>query len=229
MSENPAIETGMRVQLQEWHRRLQQGEKRLGWKVGLNDPEVQRAMGINAPLVGFMTSRTLIEAGGVYRIGAGVQAMVEVEVCAEIAVDVAPGTSPEQASAAIATLAPALEIVDFARPKGSVDTILGHDIFHEAVVIGAPVSPALRFAPERLEPQLIQNGAAARSVEPAYLPASYGHMIAVVAARLGDAGERLRRGDRVICGSFVKPLPVSAGDQVKADFGLMGSIGVVFA
>jgi 2-keto-4-pentenoate hydratase len=45
---------------------------------------------------------------------------------------------------------------------------------------------------------------------------------------LGAGGERLRAGDRVITGSVVQ-LQVAPGDEVIADFGTLGRVGVTVA
>jgi 2-keto-4-pentenoate hydratase len=49
--------------------------------------------------------------------------------------------------------------------------------------------------------------------------------VQVVARLLGAMGERLRAGDRVITGSVVQ-VPVRVGDQVVADMGALGAVGL---
>jgi 2-keto-4-pentenoate hydratase len=46
---------------------------------------------------------------------------------------------------------------------------------------------------------------------------------------LGEAGESLRPGDRVICGVIGAPLPAAPGDDVTVEFGQLGRLNVRIA
>lgn len=50
-----------------------------------------------------------------------------------------------------------------------------------------------------------------------------------IANELIAYGDGLRAGDVVITGTCLTPVPVSAGDSVKADFGEFGALEVVFS
>ncbi|HEX6390664.1 MAG TPA: glutathione S-transferase C-terminal domain-containing protein [Solirubrobacteraceae bacterium] len=39
------------------------GAQRLGWKVGFNTPQAMEALGIDAPIVGYLTNATLVQDG----------------------------------------------------------------------------------------------------------------------------------------------------------------------
>src|SRR5438477_32328 len=45
-----------------------------------------------------------------------------------------------------------------------------------------------------------------------------------VADWLAAFGERLRAGDRIICGSLAPPILVKAGDRVRVDLGRLGGV-----
>src|SRR5438874_2192586 len=47
-----------------------------------------------------------------------------------------------------------------------------------------------------------------------------------VADWLAAFGERLRAGDRIICGSLAPPIWVKAGDRVRVDLGPLGAVEV---
>jgi 2-keto-4-pentenoate hydratase len=53
--------------------------------------------------------------------------------------------------------------------------------------------------------------------------------LAWIANELTAYGDGLLAGDVVITGACLTPLPVSAGDSVKADFGELGVLEVEFA
>jgi 2-keto-4-pentenoate hydratase len=60
---------------------------------------------------------------------------------------------------------------------------------------------------------------------------SYGDLaetLHVVARRLALMGESLRAGQFVIAGSLTPIVPVAAGDEVRADFGPLGTLSIEF-
>jgi len=219
----------MEVQLDAWKRSLRNGNRRVGWKIGINAVGAQQQLGITSPVVGFLTTATTLDDGGSCPIAAGGSYMVEAEVALRLGRDVAPDAAEETAFGAIEAIAPAMEIVDFSRSKDGIAEILGHNIFHAGVVFGRWLDPSLEFEPSALEPLLLRNGNVGRKSEPALAPRSYGSVLSVVAARLADCGERLRKGDRVISGSYNQPLPVSPGDSVRAEFGRLGRVAITFS
>jgi 2-oxo-hept-3-ene-1,7-dioate hydratase len=208
--------------------RLQLGTPRLGWKVGINDPVVQRMLGLDGFVVGALDGAHRLADGERYRLPAGARVCVETEVAVCLAHDVDSRAGAVQALASVGALAPAIEIVDYARPSNGLAALLSHSIFHAASVIGAP-QPAATFAGiEGPLPVLSKNGARERECEPSLRIADLGTVIARVAAILAVAGERVRAGDWILTGSWVAPVPVTPGDSVEADFGALGHVGVSF-
>ncbi len=100
-------------------------------------------------------------------------------------------------------------------PAGIVAT----NVFHRAVAFSRVTSAQL---PARVTGRLVVGGAV-RDSAPAR--ADYGELVRSVAVLLADAGERLRAGDLLITGSVVQ-VPVAAGDEVVADLGPLGSVGL---
>ena len=55
--------------------------------------------------------------------------------------------------------------------------------------------------------------------------------IAVVwlAERLATQGDRIRAGEVVLSGSFIRPIEAPPGSRIEADFGDFGHVGISFA
>ena len=200
-----SVETGTEAMLTRRREILAQGAEPLGWKVGFNVPEIQRKLGIDGPLAGFLTTDSLIEGEwDEYPV------VVECEVAVEIGDD---GRS-------IAALLPALEIVDPPELDLEIEQILAGNIFHRAVAFGPRV--------ETTEPgpgRILVNGEEKHSVKPDGLE----QMVAAVAARLEAAGEGLRPGDRIITGVLAPPHEASEGDTVRLELEAVGSVEVRFS
>jgi 2-keto-4-pentenoate hydratase len=103
----------------------------------------------------------------------------------------------------------------------SAEEIVATNIFHRAVAIG----PFAKHLPARLEGSLVVNGEV-RAENAA--PRTFAERIRTAGDILAAAGERLAPGDRVITGSVVQ-VPVRRGDEVTADFGLLGNVTVKLA
>jgi 2-keto-4-pentenoate hydratase len=192
------------------------GMPRLGWKIGFNDTRVLGRLGLAAPLVGWLDGGRALRSGDTYALRPGTRVALE----AEVAVRVGGGGS-------VAALAPAFELVNYSLPANSVDAMLEHDLFHEAVVFGRETLPVPVV--EDAWPVVRRNGAEVARRDPAMLVLQPVRAVRDVAATLARHGERLEQDDWLILGSLIPPLAVHAGDEIDADFGPLGRIAVTIA
>jgi 2-keto-4-pentenoate hydratase len=216
---------GMTAQREAFVRALAGGMPRAGWKVGLNVREMQERLGLGASAVAWLDGRRVLRSGGAFAAAPGSAIHVEAETALRLGADVPAGSSAEAARAAIAERMPALELVDYARPRGDLEAILAHSIFHAATVLGTPTRVVERAVGSTL-PRVDVGGSVRAVANPAWAPPEFGALLVHVAARLATAGEALRAGDLVICGSYVQPLAVAPGDEITADFGAFGRVSV---
>ena len=184
---------------------LAQGAEPIGWKVGFNLPEIQRKLGIDAPLAGFLTTDSLIEGEwDEYPV------VVESEVAVELGDD---GRS-------IVALLPALELADPPDLDLELEQILAGNIFHRAVAFGPRVE-----ATEPGSGRILVNGEEQHSVSAGGLT----EMVDAVAARLEAAGERLRPGERIITGVLAPPHTAEPGDTVRLELDALGGVELRFS
>jgi 2-keto-4-pentenoate hydratase len=199
-----SVETGTEAMLTRRREILAQGAQPIGWKVGFNVPELQRKLGIDAPLAGFLTTDSLIEGEwDEYPV------VVESEVAVEIGDD---GRS-------IVALLPALELADPPDLNLEIEQILAGNIFHRAVVFGPRVETT-----EAGAGRILVNGEEQHSVKAEGLE----RMVEAVAARLEAAGEELRSGDRIITGVLAPPHEAQAGDTVRLELEAVGGVELRF-
>jgi 2-keto-4-pentenoate hydratase len=160
------------------------------------------------PVIGYLTSATQLEPCAVFH-GAGAK---ELRVDAELAVEIGVELEPAAFGAAI-------ELVDVARPPHDCEGIVAGNVWHRGFALG-PLRP--ERPPELVEASVRVNGVVADS-SLARLESEEGPRIA--SALLAELGERLEPGDRIICGSLGH-VPVATGDDVVADLGELGQVGV---
>jgi 2-keto-4-pentenoate hydratase len=204
------VEAGMLRQLELRRRMLDGGARPLGWKVGLNAQPVQEKLGIDGPVVGFLTSATRIEAGGEFTLPTGAETVsIEPEVGVEIAAD---GSS-------IASCMPALEVVLFDRPLDQLEDVLAYDVFHRGVILG-PLGQGTALGAARV----FVNGEQRHALDPD--AGVVADAVRSVIRRLEDAGEQLRPGEVIITGTLVAPIEVRAGDRVRLELDPFGAVEV---
>jgi 2-keto-4-pentenoate hydratase len=215
---DPKVAGAISAQLEAWHAALDAGAERVGWKIGLNVPEVQERLGLREPVIGHLTSVTQLEPGGAYSAGAAVSLRAEPEVALELGRDVGPEADSNEAREALAGLGPAVELVDVGRPPDGLEAIVAENVFHRAFALG-PSRPALPAGPAHAE--VTVNGEERASAE---APDDFSEVVRLVARLLAAVGERLQAGDRIIAGSLTPPVPVEPGDEVAVDLGHLGRL-----
>jgi 2-keto-4-pentenoate hydratase len=205
----------MRTQLRRRQETLHAGAQHVGWKIGLNIPEVQQQLGIEEPVLGHLTTATVVEPGGEFDGSGASKLMAEPEV----AIEVGEGQG-------IAGLAAAIELVDIGRPpRGEgVEGIVADNIFHSAVVLGESQSGS---PPEHVRATVQVNGEERASAD---LSDDLAEVVQVAARRLAEAGEELRPGDRIIAGSITPQVgPLSPGDDLTVEVAGLGTLQVRIA
>jgi 2-oxo-hept-3-ene-1,7-dioate hydratase len=209
------IERGMRTQLDRWRSALDRGAQRVGWKVGLNPPPIMEALGIDRPVVGYMVSETVVDAGGSVSLAGTTRPGAEPELAIHVGED-----------GGVGRLGAALEVVDIDQPLDDLEAILAADVFHAAVAFGPPAG-ARDLA--GLTARITRDGEPVDEVDLAATVGDPAAVLAQVGGRLEEAGEGLAPGDVVIAGSLIQALPVKPGEDVALDLGPLGSVSLHFA
>jgi 2-keto-4-pentenoate hydratase len=221
MSNATKIHHGMERQLQQWRQALAAGDQRLGWKIGFNRRVDQQKFALPSPMIGYLTAKRRLAAGGRYTFKAGATILLEAEIALLIGHDVAAGATPTEAGNAIQGYAAALELVDTSRTRSNdIAEILAGNLFHEAVLIGN----ATTISNNHFNAALKINGNEVRRLEPDRLPDDFGAIVKVVADILGEHGEQLQAGDWIISGAATTPIEIHAGDAIALALDPLGNL-----
>ena len=213
---DPRVKAGLERQLEEWRRLLGQGAHRRGWKIGFNALQAQQALGLREPVIGFLTSSTEVGPDGSHSLAGASRPLVEVEVAIELRRDVGPGAEVDEALAAIESLGPAIELIDMPGLPDDLEQALAGNVFHRAVVFGPHRQDA---AVGGIVATITVSG---EERESAPAEVDLAETIRLVADLLAACGEGLEAGDRIIAGTLTRPVPVKAGDRVRAELGPLG-------
>jgi 2-keto-4-pentenoate hydratase len=208
-----SVERGTTAMLVRRRERLAQGAEPIGWKIGFNVSAAQEKLGIDGPVVGFLSTDGLHEDGAEVSLDGG-PVVIESEVAVEIGPD---GRS-------IAALLPALEVADQPDLDQDVETILAGNIFHRAVAFGPRVE-----TPTPGGGRILVNGEVEHSMAPAETGAHLEQMVEVVRRRLAAVDEDLLPGQRIITGILAPPHLAQPGDLVRLELDELGGVELRFA
>ena len=214
--EDPRILRGMKQQLEQRQARLRAGEKPLGWKVGFGAPAGLERFNIDAPLVGFMTDKTVLTLTDTPSIAGWVKPIAEPEIAVYMGSDLGPGSDRKAAQAAIAAIGPVVELADVHFPPEDVEQILAGNIYHRHIIFGRADSSRAGCVLEGLVGLVYHNGR--KIAETAAMQALTGDTVSIVqhvADLLPVFGEKLRAGELIITGSIVPPITIQGGDEIR--------------
>ncbi len=212
------VREGIRAQFEMLAARRSAGAELIGWKIGLNVPAVQRQLGITKPVLGHLTTESLIEPGSTHPIAG----MVHVGIEPEVAIHLGEGGS-------IAALGAAIEVVDLDPAIAGLESILAGNVFHRGVVLGPPVEGVDGTDLATLTATVEKNGSVAEQTRFAEAGGDPVEMVRVIAERLALVGERLREGEVIIAGSLTPIVFVEPGDTVGVELGPLGTLALSVA
>jgi 2-keto-4-pentenoate hydratase len=217
------------VQLGLLERYLGLGERHAGWKVGLTAKAMQAQQGVHEPVFGFLLESGHRDTGVALAFNELIRPGFENELCLTMGRTLTgPGVSLADAGAAIAYVAPALEVVerrgDF---TADLNLALADNAQQKAFVTG-PRQPFGERALAAVTVDVFVNGAHQERALGAEVLGTPVASIAWLANKLAEFGRGLEAGARVMSGSFTRQYPLSAGDRVEARFASIGDVRATF-
>jgi 2-keto-4-pentenoate hydratase len=217
-SEADRVARGLRAQLAALEAKRAEGAERVGWKLGLNAPPVQQHLGLSKPVLGHLTTSSLIEPGSTHSLAGGVRVGVEPEV----AIHLGKG-------GAIESLGPAIEVVDLDPTLTELEPILAGNVFHRGVVLGRWVEGFDAADLATITVTLEKNGLVAERARFADSGEAPADVVGLIAERLALVGEELADGEVIIAGSLTPIVFVQPGDSIEVDLGPLGRLKLRFA
>lgn len=217
------------VQLGLLDRYVGTGDRHAGWKVGLTAKAMQEQQRVHEPVFGFLLESGHRDTGAVFAFSELIRPGFENELCITVGQTLAgPGVTLEQARTAIATVAPALEIVE-RRGDFTADLHLAlADNAQQKAFVTGPARPLgdLDLAEVTVDVRL--NGAQQEQARGAEVLGTPVASIAWLANKLAEFGRRLEAEMRVMSGSFTRQYGLAAGDRVEAQFASIGAVRAEF-
>lgn len=217
--------------------KLGEGRRIRGRKIGLTSRAMQDAMKINEPDFGTLLDDMFFDDGAEIEAAQFLDPRIEVEL-AFVLSERLEGDQVSLFDVLNATdyVVPALEIIaarsfrvdpETGRARTVVDTISDNAANAGIIIGGRPIKPMdedLRW----VGALLYRNGIIEETGVAAGVLNHPANGIVWLARKFADHGVVLEPGQVILAGSFTRPVTVSAGDTIHADYGPLGGISCRF-
>ncbi len=218
-------------------RKIENGRKVIGYKIGLTSRAMQRVMNIETPDYGVLLDDMAFEDGSDIVTADFLDPQIEVELAFVLKKTLSgENVTVEEVLDATDYVIPAFELIAARSVRANPETGYTRKVFdtiadnaaNAGIISGGrkvdPTEVDLRWcgAIVELNGVIEQTGLAA---------AVLGHPakgICWIAKRFAPHGISLEPGQVLLSGSFTAPIKVKAGDKVTADYGDLGKIAVNF-
>jgi 2-keto-4-pentenoate hydratase len=207
-----------------------------GWKIAATSAAGQAHIGVDGPLAGRLLAEMVQADGATLPFGANRMRVAEAEFAFRMARDLPPRATPyTQAEVldAVAALHLAIEIPDsrFADfvtaggPQLIADNACAHQFVlgPEAPAIWRGLDLAAHRVTGRVAAKLEREGIGANVLGDPRIA------LAWLANELSRHGVTLAAGQVVTTGTCLVPMEIAPGDEVSADYGVLGRVGLRFA
>jgi 2-keto-4-pentenoate hydratase len=219
------------IQLINIERRVGDGAVVRGHKVGLSAKAMQEMLGVHEPDYGHLLGSMFVYEGESVPASRFFAPRAEIEVAFVLGRPLqGPDVTVADVIRATDYLLPSIEIVDsrVADWKLKIQDTIADNASCGAVVLGARPTSITDVDPALIGALLRKNG---EIVETGCSGAVLGNpvtSVAWLANKVAAFGVTLEAGQVVIPGSCTRMVPVAAGDTIRAEFDVLGSVEVTF-
>ena len=214
-------------------RKVAEGRKITGYKIGLTSRAMQMAMNIDTPDFGVLLDDMQFANGAKIPAADFLDPRIEVELAFVLKAPLAgDDVSVDEVIRATDYVVPALELIAARSYRVDPDTGYTRTVFDTIADNAANagyVPGDTRVAPTEIDlpwvgAMLYLNGEIEETGLAGGVLGHPAHGIRWVCKRFAPHGIGLQPGQIILAGSFTRPVAVSAGDNVLADYGPLGKI-----
>jgi len=231
------IDDAYAVQHAVVQRKLAAGRRIIGYKIGLTSRAMQSAMHIDEPDYGVLLDDMVLEDGATVEARRLCDPRIEVELAFVLKQRLqGDNLGIDEVMDATAYIMPALELI--AARSHRVHPLSGYTRRIQDTIADNAAGAAILMGGKAVRPGEMdlrwigalcyRNGILEETGLAAGVLDHPANGICWVARRFAPHGVALEAGQVILSGSFTRPVSVSAGDSIRADFGPLGSISCHF-
>ncbi|MDR4946910.1 2-keto-4-pentenoate hydratase [Neobacillus cucumis] len=232
-SVNPelTVEEAYHIQLENINKKIAQGQRIVGKKIGLTSLAMQNLLGVDEPDYGHLLDNMVVENGGSISIESVLQPKVEAEIAFILKKDLrGPNVTALDVLQATEYVVPALEIVDSRVQDWKIklqDTVAdnGSSSFY---VLGGKPTRIEDIDLELVGMVLTKNGELVNTGVGAAALGNPATCVAWLANKLSEFDIPLRAGEVILSGALSAAEAANKGDSFTARFAHIGQVSVHF-
>ena len=219
------------IQLENINKKLEEGQKIVGKKIGLTSVAMQNLLGVGEPDYGHLLDTMVVESGGKISIEDVLQPKVEAEIAFILKKDLrGPNITTLDVLQATDYVVPALEIVDSRIKDWKIklaDTVADNASSGYYVLGGKPTKIE-DIDLELIGMVLTKNGDLVNTGVGAAALGNPASCVAWLANKLSEFNIPLRAGEVILSGALSAAEVAQAGDSFTARFAHLGQVSVRF-
>ena len=206
----------------------------VGYKVACTNKLAQDLLRVDGPFCGRLLSPTVYTAPARLSAGDFVHRILEAEFAFEMAETVPAAAEPYTADSIapfVAAILPAIEIVDWHYEDWTAAgalSLIADNAIHGAWIVGEPYAAWRDLDLATHDVRLIVNEQVTTQGNGAAVLGHPLNVLAWLANELPKFGGVLKAGERVSTGVCTDVYEGKTGDSVRADFGILGGVDLVF-
>ncbi len=227
------IDDAYQISLHMLSRRIADGERVIGKKIGVTSKPVQDMLGVFQPDFGFLTDRMHMQDGATVSLSATglIQPRAEGEIAFMLKSDIqGPGVTRADVMAATAWVAPCFEIVDsrIADWKIKIQDTVSDNASCGVFVIGSQTTDPMALDLAAASMQMWRNNEPAGSGLGAAVQGHPAEAVAWLANTLGAFGIPFKAGEIILSGSLAPLVTALPGDHFKMHIEGLGGCSIAF-
>lgn len=223
------LETAYAIQDETLRRRLARGETLVGVKLGLTSRAKQERMGVDSPLVAWLTDAMVLPAGAPVPQGRLIHPRAEPEIAFHMARSLSgPGVTAVSALAAVGSVHAAVEIIDsrYRDFRFKLPDVVADNASSAAYMTG-PIAVPPSALDLTLEACLLTvDGVVVDSATGAAVQGHPAEALALAANALAQRGLQIEEGWIVLTGGMTDAVAMPPGAALTAAFTNLGAVHV---
>jgi 2-oxopent-4-enoate hydratase len=226
-----SVDEAYRIQLATVERRLSEGRKIIGKKIGLTSPAMQQMFNVGEPDYGHLFDDMIAYQGEPIPFSGLLQPRIEGEIAFVLERDLTgPGVMPSDVLRATSGVAAAFEIID-SRIKDwkiKIQDTVADNASSGAFVLGSKLVPVTGLDLRHVGFVLTKNGALAGTGAGAAVLGSPAQSVAWLANKMGEYGIGLKAGEIILSGAPAAAVPIAPGDSAHLVVDRIGEVTCFF-
>lgn len=200
--------------------RMANGEKQIGWKMGLTSEAKRKQMNLDSPLYGFLTDKMQVKNNGEFNIASQIHCKIEPEIAFLMSKDLPRNPTRAQVMESVLAVAPALEILDSRYTEFkyfSMEDVIADNSSSSFFVLGPWEKKFNQFDIKNLKLAMKVDGVTKQSGTTEAISGDPAQSVIELCKLLGERDQKLKAGSIVLAGAATAAEELKGGQTITLE------------